>query len=277
MTVGLWESVIVSVFAALAAHWRRLLTLPAAVAGAVLGAAILGFGGWDWGAAVAGAFLITALLSQRQDRLDSGHTHFTKKARNLKQLLANGVLLAALAVLYSGAGQNLLLVAAYLGSVGAVAGDTWASAARLFSSEEPRLLTTAQRVPAGTPGAVTNAGIALSASAGLVASALYLTTEAILASETVAGPASMVLCITAVAGALAGSLFDSYLGAACQAIYKDADGRATDQPADDDGSCNVYVRGWRWLSNDLVNFSSAVVGALTAGFLWLIAAALEIV
>ena len=277
VTAGPWESIIVSVLAAAVAYWRRFLTLPAAVAAAAFGAAILCFGGWHWGTAVAGTFFVTALLSQRQDRLHSGRTRSGNDARNLKQLLANGALPTVLALLYSGTGQQPLLVAAYLGSVGAVSGDTWASAAAHFSNTEPRLLTSAQRVPAGTPGAVTSTGITLSASAGIVACVLYLATAAIVVGETLAVPEGIVLCVSASAGALAGSLFDSYLGSACQAIYKDAGDRTTDLPTDESGGVNDYVRGWRWLSNDLVNLSNAVAGALTAGLLWLIAAALNVV
>ena len=70
-------------------------------------------------------------------------------------------------------------------------------------------------------------------------------------------------------GALTGALFDSYLGAAWQALYTDSAGRLTDQAIADDGSSNSYVRGWRWLNNDLVNFSNSVAGALTALLVWI--------
>lgn len=266
-----------SLVAALAAYWRCFLTLPAAVVATALGAAILFFGGWHWGAAAAGSFVLTSLLSQRQDRLENRARNFKKKPRNLNQLLANGLLLAVLAVLYRTTGENPAILAAYLGSVGAVAGDTWASAAAQFAARDPRLLTTGERVPPGTPGAITDAGLALSACAGFTASALYSFTAVLIQGETPNATVSVMLSIAATTGALAGSLFDSYLGASRQALYTDASGQLTDKPVDERGSDNNYVRGWRWLSNDLVNFSNAIAGALTAYLLWSVAATFGVV
>lgn len=264
-----------SAVVATVAYWRSFLTLPAAIAAAILGGIILFFGGWDWAAATAGSFFITALLSQRHERIEHSATSSGNARRNLQQVLANGLLLAVLAVVYRTSGESYLGVAAFLGCVGAVAGDTWATSAAQFSATDPRLLTTGQHVAAGTPGAVTGIGTALTAAAGFVASALYLSVSTMIYGETAAGPVLVTLAFAAIIGAVAGSLFDSYLGAAWQALYTDADGRLTDYPVADNGCINNYVRGWRWLSNDLVNFSNSVVGAMSAYFVWVVAGPLE--
>lgn len=277
MVAGMWVPVIVSFIAGLVAYWRRFLTLPAAIAAASLGAIVLIFGGWEWGAATAVLFFITVMLSQRQDRLETVESNFSRVPRNLKQVLANGLLLGVLAVLYSTGGNAQSVVAAYLGSLGAVAGDTWASAAAQFSSGDPRLLTSRRRVVAGTPGAITNVGIALTALAGFLGSVLYLSMSAVLGGATAFGTIDAVLCAAAVIGALAGSLFDSYLGAACQGLYTDADDRLTDLAVADNGHANTYVRGWRWLNNDLVNFSNAIAGGTAAYLVWLAASWLKFV
>lgn len=277
VTAGFWESIFVSLVAAVAAYWRKFLTLPGAFAAAILGSIILFFGGWGWGATTAGSFFITALLSQLQDSSERNDSSSTRLRRNLNQVLANGVLLTVLAIVYRASDANIASVAAFLGCVGAVAGDTWATSASQFSTRDPRLLTTGQRVPAGTPGAVTGIGIALTTLAGLVASVLYLSAAAILGGETAPGAVCVTLSVAAITGAVAGSIFDSYLGAACQAIYTDADGRVTDHPAASNGRYNTYVRGWRWLSNDLVNFSNSVAGATSAYCVWIAAVWLEIV
>jgi hypothetical protein len=36
----------------------------------------------------------------------------------------------------------------------------------------------------------------------------------------------------------------------------------------EDGSPTEYLRGWEWMNNDVVNFLSSLVGALTALGLW---------
>jgi uncharacterized membrane protein len=271
ITAGIWESLVVSLVAAMAAYWRRFLTFPAAIAAAILGGIILTFGGWAWASATAGAFVITAILSERQARVTTGEASIAKARRNLKQVIANGSLLALLAVLHRVAAGDSVFLVAYLGCAGAVSGDTWATSATQFTNSPPRLLTSGKRVPPGTPGAVTGIGIALSALAGLVASLLYLSVAMLIDGESVTVAFSIILSFAAMIGAVAGALFDSYLGAARQALYTDADGRLSDQPVADSGSINTYVRGWRWLSNDLVNFSNSVAGALSAFLVWVAA------
>lgn len=262
MTVAFWESAIVSLAAAGIALWLGFLTPPAAIAAALIGTILLLFGGWDWGLAVGGSFLVTSMLSRRRDRVEHRDTRSSNARRNLQQVLANSLVLVALAISYgTDSEEHLEIVAAFLGCVGAVAGDTWATAVARFSSAEPRLITSGKRVPAGTPGAVTGIGIIISGAAGIVASMFYF---------SMSGAFNFTLSFAATFGAVTGSLFDSYLGAACQAQYTGADGRLTDHPFSDDGSANNYVRGWRWFSNDIVNFSNSVAGAGSAYFVWLL-------
>ncbi|MCG8346396.1 MAG: DUF92 domain-containing protein, partial [Chloroflexales bacterium] len=54
------------------------------------------------------------------------------------------------------------------------------------------------------------------------------------------------------------------LGATVQAIYRYPDGRETERTVGRDGTPNTFVRGWRWLNNDMVNFLSSVFGGLVA-------------
>ena len=73
--------------------------------------------------------------------------------------------------------------------------------------------------------------------------------------------------IAALAG-LAGSLFDSLLGATVQAIYYSTNReKETEKVIDPDGTPNTPLRGWRWLDNDWVNFISSGVGAALAALL----------
>lgn len=270
LTAGLWESSLVSLLAAMAAYWRRFLTFPAAIVAAALGGIILFTGGWAWASAAAGSFLITALLSARQAGLEKGESGVIRARRNLYQVTANGALLAVLAVMHQLTDGNAAFLVAYLGCAGAVAGDTWATSASQFTTSTPRLLTSGDPVPRGTPGAVTGVGIALSALAGVVASLLYLSAAILIDGESISTAYAVTLSCAAMTGGLAGALFDSYLGAACQALYMDATGCLTDQAVSDDGSSNSYVRGWRWLNNDLVNFSNSVAGAGSALLMWAI-------
>jgi uncharacterized membrane protein len=114
-------------------------------------------------------------------------------------------------------------------------------------------------------------GIALTALAGLLASLVFLAVATVVDGDAVSVAIGIVISLAAIIGAVAGALFDSYLGAARQALYTDANGRLTDQAVAGSGVVNSYVRGWRWLRNDLVNFSNSVAGALSAFLVWLAA------
>jgi uncharacterized membrane protein len=66
-------------------------------------------------------------------------------------------------------------------------------------------------------------------------------------------------------GGLLGSLFDSYLGATVQAIYRcpHCNKETEKHPLHTCGTKTVQVRGWSWLNNDMVNLGCAVMGAVT--------------
>jgi uncharacterized membrane protein len=84
--------------------------------------------------------------------------------------------------------------------------------------------------------------------------------------------AAGVLLLAATAGGLAGSLFDSLLGATLQAIYWcDACQKETEREVHRCGTDTRLLRGWSWLGNDLVNFLASIMGALVAaGIGWVL-------
>ena len=77
-----------------------------------------------------------------------------------------------------------------------------------------------------------------------------------------------ILAASAVAGAvggLLGSLLDSLLGATVQRIYyTDVRDKETEKQYENDGTPNRVLRGWAWMSNDMVNLLSSSVGGITA-------------
>jgi uncharacterized membrane protein len=73
------------------------------------------------------------------------------------------------------------------------------------------------------------------------------------------------LFLAAAVGGVAGSLFDSLLGATVQAIYWcDGCQKETERRVHRCGVETRRLRGWPWLNNDLVNFAASAVGALAA-------------
>jgi len=255
-------------------YWRESLS-PGGVAGAIIvGTLIFGLGGWIWGLLLITFFVSSSLLSHyRQRDKEVVAEKFAKGGRrDLGQALANGGMGAILAVAYYTSPEPALL-AAYLGVMATVNADTWATEMGVLSRVPPRLITTGQEVSHGSSGGVTSLGTWASlAGALLIGSVATALTQA---GSLLGGGGwdarALAYPVLAVAGGMAGSLFDSLLGATVQGIYYcDRCGKETESAVHRCGQATLPVRGWQWLNNDLVNFIASMVGGLVAASLgWL--------
>ena len=148
------------------------------------------------------------------------------------------------------------------GAMAAVNADTWATELGVLSPRPPRLITTGRPVEVGTSGGVTALGTAASLGGALIIGLCGGLSLLILGQGWASGT---VLLLAATAGGLAGSAFDSLLGATVQAIYWcDTCEKETERRVHRCGTQTRLVRGWHWLGNDLVNFIASAVGALVA-------------
>jgi uncharacterized protein (TIGR00297 family) len=260
------------------AGYRRSALSSSGVAGAIIvGTLIFGMGGWEWGALLIAFFISSSALSFYRSRDKEGLAEKFAKGhrRDLGQALANGGMAAVLAVLSKllsllGAGRGgILWFVACAGAMAAVNADTWATELGVLSSRSPRLITTGRQVEVGTSGGVTWLGTAAS-----LGGALFIGLLGGLGALSVrlnwAG--ACVLLLAATIGGLAGSLFDSLLGATVQSIYWcDTCQKETERKIHRCGTETRLQRGWPWLGNDVVNFAASVVGALVAaGIGWML-------
>lgn len=266
LAIALAASLCVSWFA-----WQKgYLTRNAALASTGFGIVILLGAGLPAAISVVVCFFITGWLSRKRDHFLQDGIEHTRTCRNLRQVVANALTLSVLAVCYGLDNEkNMATIAAFLGCVGAVAGDTWATEISPFNKQQPHLITSFKHVDAGTPGAVTVLGTAMTGLAGLVAAMVYILSMAMVLPIT-----SLSLIVTlscsAIIGGLVGALTDSVLGARFQAVYRDAEDNIVDKPVNHQGVENEYINGYRWLSNNLVNFSNSVAGATSAYLIWLL-------
>jgi uncharacterized protein (TIGR00297 family) len=256
------------------AAYRRGSLSRSGVAGTIgVGTCIMGLGGWVWGGLLIGFFVSSSVLSHYGGAAkESVAARYAKgKRRDLWQVLANGGVgaLLAVATLLS---PDPLLWGAFAGAIAAVSADTWATELGVLARRQPRLITTWQRVEAGTSGGISLPGTAATLggalSTGLLAVVLLAIDgiaggggNAALGAEGILGGALLVPC--AVAGGVVGAFADSLLGATVQAMYTSTRrGETTERRIDPDGTPNVPLRGWPWVSNDVVNLTSSAVGAL---------------
>ena len=258
-----------------AGYRKRSLSRSGVVGAMIVGTLTFGLGGWTWGLLLIAFFISSSFLShyRKDDKRGLAEKFAKTSQRDLGQALANGGWGAALAMAYFYR-PDPIFFAAFVGAMAAVNADTWATELGVLSPTPPRLLTTGQRVPVGTSGGVTALGTMAALGGGLLIGLAALVlgrAEAIWGSGPLNG-AYLWLVPIGILGGLAGSTFDSLLGATVQGIYYCSQcQKETEARMHRCGQPTRHLRGWRWLNNDLVNFSSSIVGSLIAGLLgWLV-------
>jgi uncharacterized protein (TIGR00297 family) len=268
MTTQLIVGLALSLLIGMLGYWRGALT-PSGVAGAILvGTLTFGFGGWIWGVLLVTFFVSSSLLSyyRRSDKEMVAEKFAKGSRRDLGQALANGGAGALLAVAFALTPDPLLFVA-FVGLMATVNADTWATELGVLSRMPPRLITTGQPAPPGTAGGITWLGTWAAVAGALLigATATVLTQIESLLQGLGWSRQAVHLSSIAVVGGLVGCLFDSLLGARVQGIYYcDHCGKETERTVHSCGHPSRWVRGWPWLSNDLVNLFASLVGGLVA-------------
>lgn len=240
------------------ALWRGSLTGSGAVGAMVVGTLIMGLGGWTWGVLLGAFFVSSSLLSHYKEtekqaaaeKFEKGHR------RDFGQVMANGGL-GAVAATMNAIAPSPLWLPLFVGAMATVTADTWATELGTLSRRPPRLITSGRTVEIGTSGGVSLLGTAVSLLGGL---SIGLAAGLLAGRFTVAEAA-----ILGVVSGLAGSLFDSLLGATLQQIYYcQVCQKETERKRHKCGHQTRPLRGWSWLNNDLVNLLASVVGGVTA-------------
>lgn len=258
---SLGGALLVGLVFGMAAYELRTLEGPAAVAGGLFAASLVGLGGWTWALPGFVFFILASALSLVGKRASAVHETRDRAQRSRTQVMANGGLawglLGAWVVLPPGLERlQLACYIAFLGALAAAAADTWATEVGRFSRTPPRSLRSLQRVPHGTSGAVSVLGtVAALLGAGSVVLAALL-------AGGFTGHDSGFLGLLVLGAGLLGMGVDSLLGATLQAQYQTSTtDRLFEHPPDDGQS---PVRGWVFVDNDVVNLFGTTTGALAA-------------
>jgi uncharacterized protein (TIGR00297 family) len=220
-------------------YWLEAASIPGMVTGVLLGLLTIVLGGYGWFAMLITFFGVGALSSKfrYEEKLTRGVAQENEGTRGSGNVLANS-LTALVAVIGFAASPTHVPVApgvfrfAFAGAVAAAMSDTLSSEiGGLY--DNPRLITTLERVAPGTDGGVTWQGEL----AGLVGAGLIATIAVVFESVPPLG------ALVIVAAGVLGMTADSLLGAT--------------------------VEG-RYFGNQVVNFLATVVAAVVGGVAFVI-------
>ena len=262
----IWQSVLlafgISLIVVLLARWRRWLSVSGAIGALLVGTLIMGLGGWLWGVLLGVFFVSSSLLSKYKaqekrasaEKFDKGHE------RDIMQVFANGGIGALIAVCHALWPSSLWLFA-YIGVIATVNADTWATELGTLSRTQPRLITTGKPVEIGTSGGITLYGLLVSLLGGLLIGAV----AAVWLRESI-----VLLLLMGGIGGLVGSLCDSLLGATVQRLYWDDVRQKDTEKRFKYGRELPHLRGWLWMTNDVVNLIASIAGGCIAVALRLI-------
>ena len=255
---------LLAIIIAFGAYKAHSLNKSGAFAAAFIGTIIFGLGGWQWTVVLLTFFITSSALSRMFKKRKQGLNEKYSKGdqRDAGQVFGNGGLATAFVLIHAIYPESNIGWIGFAASLAAVNADTWATELGVLNPTPPRMITNPMnRVEKGTSGGVSLFGTLASLLGGLVI--------ALVASAST-GQWFLIPYIT-IAG-LAGSLFDSFLGATVQAMYFcPTDNKETERhPLHTCGTETVHIRGWKWLTNDWVNFACGVFGAIIALLLYTI-------
>lgn len=255
------------------AYWRKSLSGSGLIAAVLLGSVMYAAGSLGWFGTLIVFFITSSVLSKWKSRkkaaAESGYAKSGR--RDYGQVIANGGLGLLLCIGYA-LWPHPLWWAAYVGVMAAVTADTWATEIGGLSRKPPRSIVSGRLVAPGTSGGITWLGMGASAAGGLVIGAAAWTLDTLQPGASAAESAFGLgpLLVIGLLGGLAGSLFDSWLGAVVQVMYRCSVCGQEIEKNRHCGAAAVRYRGLAWMTNDKVNGLSSVIGGAVAAALSLL-------
>lgn len=248
-----------------AAYRKKSLSKSGAAAAVIMGAVYYGAGNLFWFGTLLLFFITSTMLSKyRQGSKQELEKSYAKTGkRDVGQVFANGGIGMILCLSYF-INPHEVWKLLFIGVMAAVTADTWATEIGSLSRRPPRSILNGKPLSPGTSGGVSWLGSTAAALGGVVIGAgawifaVWTGVEAGFLAYTVAG----------LIGGLAGAFTDSWMGATVQKMYRcNACGKDVEVHTHC-GQATVRSGGWNWMTNDVVNMISSIIGGLAA---WLVA------
>ncbi len=244
----------------LLAYRRRSLSRSGVAGAMITGTTTVGLGGWAWGLSLIFFFVSSSLFShfRERDKARTAADKFSKGSqRDISQVAANGGMATFIALGYALTPSPWLremLQAGYTGVLATATADTWATELGVLSPHTPRLITTGKLVAPGTSGGITLLGTSAATLGSLALGIVFWALQR--CRKSLAS-----LPLIALVSGLAGSMFDSLLGATIQGMYYcPSCHKETERHIHSCGTSTQRLRGISWFNNDVVNFLATLMG-----------------
>ncbi|MCM3131689.1 DUF92 domain-containing protein [Paenibacillus polysaccharolyticus] len=245
-----------------AAYAKKSLTLSGCLAAILMGTIYYGAGNLFWFGTLLLFFITSTLLSRfRKDRKQEMEKSYAKTGnRDAGQVMANGGI-GMLLCLANWIMPHPSFLYAFIGVMATVTSDTWATEIGSLSRKPPRSVLTWKILTPGASGGVSVLGSSAAALGGIVIGAFAFVFASISGLEQTGWFGWTLIGLF---GGLAGAFADSYLGATVQKMYRCTVCGREVEVHEHCGQPTIQARGWTWMSNDLVNVLSSVIGACIA-------------
>lgn len=253
---------------AFGAFRKQAVDASGAAVGAAVGTAILFAGGFPAYALLVGFFLSSTAVGRLfvSRRVDRGIEEKGGR-RDAFQVLANAGTAAIASLLYA-ATKDVIWLVAFATAFAEANADTWASEIGVLYRKLPRSILSGKELPPGASGGVSPLGFFASALGAAFIGLLFAAAYG--GSGLVPNASWGLVALIAAGSGFAGAVIDSLLGAMIQAQYTCAvTGRYTER-THTDGKPNILVRGFRWVTNDVVNFLSTVSATVLSTIVYVV-------
>lgn len=269
---SLWQlltGVLLAVIISLISYRLGFLSRSGALGALILGTVIFGLGGLPWAILLLAFFISSSGLSKIINRQKSSVNEKYAKGstRDIGQVFANGGVAGLFVILHLFLPNEPFPWLAFAGSLAAVNADTWATELGVFSRTSPVHMISGKKVEKGTSG-----GISIEGTIAAFLGALLIAVLAVLIwprdPNSYIGIGWFVPTLAISLAGLFGSMVDSFLGATFQSIYYCPNCKKETEkfPTHVCNNKTEFLRGWRWMNNDWVNFFCGLAGGIAMLF-----------
>ncbi|MHA1206370.1 MAG: DUF92 domain-containing protein [Candidatus Hodarchaeales archaeon] len=261
--------------------WKKLLTIPdGLIVGGIITLIIYLISPFLWSALLA-FFLSSSLVSKwKKNQKHSVSLEFSKDSkRDSIQVISNSfpailfgiifIIVDFIPIIVTTNDISLFILSPWLfaafASLATHNADTWMTEIGIITNTNPRLITSIKKsVPKGTSGGVTIMGTVAGIIGSMIISMMYILSSMIVSVLPLLNLIILFILLT-IAGII-GGFIDSLEGATVQGLfYCKYCLKETERQIHKCGNETEFLRGYRIITNDFVNISSAFISGCIAG------------